>query len=73
MRQLIAEAQGWEGRDLRIFHPWGDEWNVARWTINGFPAKVVVWTRDEWERLDARPSDAQYLPCGIWCAIRPDE
>ena len=73
MINLIAKAHGWGGEHLRVFHPRSEEWNVARWTINGFPARVIVWTSDEWERLEARPLDAQYLPCGVWCAIRVDE
>ncbi len=46
--------------------------NASYWRINGFPATILVWTQDEWERMEVRPSDAQYHPCGIWCALRVD-
>jgi len=46
--------------------------NASYWRINGFPATILVWTQDEWERMDVHPSDAQYHPCGIWCALRID-
>jgi hypothetical protein len=44
--------------------------NIARWRINGYPAMIIVWTAEEWERLTDRPDDAQYYSCGIWCALR---
>ena len=28
---------------------------------------------EEWGRLEHRPSDAQYYPCGVWCALRLDD
>ncbi len=56
--------------ELSAFDPSGPERNVAYWKINGFPARIVVWTIAEWERLEERPTDAQYFPCGIWCALR---
>jgi hypothetical protein len=40
------------------------------WRINGFRAKLLVWTVEEWERLEARPPDAQFHPSGVWCALR---
>lgn len=43
---------------------------VTRWRINGYPALILIWTADQWERLEDRPSDAQYYPCGVWCALR---
>jgi hypothetical protein len=43
---------------------------VARWRINGFAAIVIVWTKEEWSRLTDRPTDAQSLPGGQWCALR---
>lgn len=46
--------------------------NVAHWRINGYRASIQVWTTEEWERLAHRPADAQYYPCGIWCALRID-
>jgi hypothetical protein len=44
--------------------------NSAQWRINGFPATIIIWTEEEWERLVERPPDAQYFPCGVWCALR---
>jgi hypothetical protein len=40
------------------------------WRINGYRTSLLVWTQDEWARLDVRPADAQYHPSGIWCALR---
>jgi hypothetical protein len=45
---------------------------VAQWRINGFPARLLIWTTEEWERLVERPSDAVYHPSGVWCALRVD-
>ena len=45
---------------------------AAFWRINGHRARLLVWTRDEWERLETPPSDAQYHPTGVWCALRLD-
>jgi hypothetical protein len=45
---------------------------AAFWRINGYRARLLVWTRDEWERLETPPSDAQYHPTGVWCALRLD-
>ena len=56
--------------DLNLYAPSVSETSSARWRINGHPAIVIVWTVDEWERLKERPIDAQYYPCGIWCALR---
>ena len=53
-----------------LFQPPESEQNIARWRINGFPATIIIWTVEEWERLPERPSDAQYYPCGVWCALR---
>jgi hypothetical protein len=43
------------------------------WRINGYRAKLLVWTAEEWEELEARPSDAQLHPSGVWCALRLEE
>jgi hypothetical protein len=40
------------------------------WRINGFRARLLVWTAEEWNKLDARPADAQFHPSGVWCALR---
>ena len=60
------------GSKLAPYQPGSAERNVAYWKINGFPATIVVWTAAEWERMETHPSDAQYYPCGIWCALRID-
>lgn len=40
------------------------------WRINGHPARLLIWSAEEWEQLDVRPIDAQYHPFGVWCALR---
>jgi hypothetical protein len=40
------------------------------WRINGHPARLLIWSAEEWERLEVRPIDAQYHPFGVWCALR---
>jgi hypothetical protein len=40
------------------------------WRINGFRARLLVWTSEEWESLHTRPLDAQFHPSGVWCALR---
>jgi hypothetical protein len=40
------------------------------WRINGYRAKLLIWTLDEWENLKNVPSDAQFHPSGVWCALR---
>jgi hypothetical protein len=47
-----------------LHRPASPERNVAHWRINGHPATIFVWTAAEWERLEERPSDAQYYPQG---------
>jgi hypothetical protein len=42
----------------------------AGWRINGYAARLVIWSAEEWEKLDVRPLDAQYHPFGVWCALR---
>lgn len=56
-------------------HPGTDTGNYykAHWRINGFAATLTVWTAAAWDHLTERPPDAQYLPCGIWCALRMDD
>ena len=44
--------------------------NGSRWLINGFPATVQIWTEEQWAALSDRPSNAQYHPFGVWCALR---
>jgi hypothetical protein len=55
---------------LGLYNPPKSDANVACWRINGHRATIVIWTDEEWERLPERPTDAQYFPCGVWCALR---
>lgn len=43
---------------------------MAGWKINGHPARLLIWSEEEWEHLEVRPIDAQYHPYGFWCALR---
>jgi hypothetical protein len=43
---------------------------AAGWRINGYPARLVIWSPEEWENLEVRPMDAQFHPFGVWCALR---
>jgi hypothetical protein len=45
---------------------------AAGWRINGHAARLVIWSPEEWEKLEVRPMDAQYHPYGVWCALRLD-
>lgn len=60
------------GPGLRLYFHSHPESGAVFWRINGFRAKLVVWTADEWEKLESRPDDAQFHPSGIWCALRLD-
>ena len=69
MAQTISEP----GRTRRRRHvrPGSAGESLAvMWRINGYRASLLVWTPDEWAKMDVRPSDAQYHPSGIWCALR---
>lgn len=57
---------------LGLYNPLPSEANSARWRINGYPVRIVIWTAEEWEQLAHRPADAQYFACGVWCALRVD-
>lgn len=57
---------------LKIHHPNEARCEVGYWRINGYPARIIVWTAEEWARLEEPPQDAQYYPCGVWCALRLD-
>ncbi len=63
---------GYPRAQLSTYSPGDHERNVAHWRINGHPATVVIWTTAEWDTLRDRPLDAQYYPCGVWCALRMD-
>lgn len=56
-----------------LFRPPVEAHHEAYWRINGYRATIVVWTSEQWDRLAERPTDAQYYPCGVWCALRLDE
>ena len=59
---------------VRIYRPSGDPGgpSIRRWKVNGYPASVVVWTAEDWDRLaDAeKPADAQEHHDGIRVAVR---
>ncbi len=55
---------------LRLYVETAPDSQVAWWRINGYRAKLLIWTADEWEKLKERPSDAQYHPKGVWCSLR---
>ncbi len=48
------------------------ESGAAFWRINGYRARLLVWTSSDWEKLVTHPPDAQFHPCGFWCALRLD-
>jgi hypothetical protein len=55
---------------LRLLINRGADSGAVLWRINGFRARLLVWTVEEWEKLEYHPIDAQYHPSGIWCALR---
>jgi len=57
---------------LPVYREPETETGGALWRINGYRARLLIWTRDEWEKMDTRPPDAQYHPSGVWCALRAD-
>lgn len=54
------------------FHLGDSPRSSAAWRINGYPARLLIWSPEEWEHLETRPIDAQYHPFGVWCALRMD-
>ena len=58
--------------EVRLFVEHSPESGAVFWRINGYRARLVIWTVEEWEKLDRHPKDAQYHPCGVWCALRMD-
>jgi hypothetical protein len=59
---------------LALYRPEPEESHRGHWRINGYLATLHVWTDEEYRRLaENRPRDAQYFPCGVWCALRIDE
>ncbi len=55
---------------LHVFRDEQPATPTLRWRINGFPATLLIWSVEEWERLKERPADAQFHPLGLWCALR---
>ncbi|QEH36979.1 hypothetical protein OJF2_55640 [Aquisphaera giovannonii] len=55
---------------LRVFDPGHGIEKSARWRINGYEVRLVIWSPDEWADLQERPIDAQFHPSGVWCALR---
>ena len=58
------------GTGLRI---WREQAPRARWLTGGstvIAPSLLVWTPEEWAAMEGRPSDAQYHPSGVWCALR---
>mgnify|MGYP001096340617 CR=1 FL=1 len=64
--RLVAPAPGGYGDMADVY---GLQTMVG-WRINGHPARLLIWSPEEWERLDVRPIDAQFHPFGVWCALR---
>ena len=58
--------------DLRLCEEPARDERAAFWWINGYRARLLIWTRDEWENMETPPSDAQFHPAGVWCALRMD-
>jgi hypothetical protein len=56
--------------DLRRCAEPVSENRAAFWRINGFRARLVIWTNEEWEQMETPPRDAQLHPTGVWCALR---
>lgn len=40
-----------------------------RWSIDGYPADVLIWTRAEFSRLAERPPDAQRYPGELYVLL----
>ncbi len=57
---------------LRLYREDLPSCRPLRWRINGYPATLMIWSAAEWEGLQDRPSDAQFHPMGVWCALRLD-
>jgi hypothetical protein len=55
---------------LRLWRGDASDSSPIFWRINGYRAKLLVWTPEEWAKLEVPPADAQYHPSGIWCALR---
>jgi hypothetical protein len=72
--QMASRSRGFSAprSSLRLYAETGPDSQVAFWRINGYRAKLLIWTADEWNKLKDRPGDAQYHPKGVWCSLRID-
>jgi hypothetical protein len=70
-RQNVRQLATQRAR-LRIYDPPPLEPRSACWRIDGYPARILIWSIEEWERLEDQPPDAQFHPFGVWCALRLD-
>ncbi|MHB1558191.1 MAG: hypothetical protein ACYC61_12070 [Isosphaeraceae bacterium] len=68
----VPDAASGASAALRLYLHSRPESEGIFWKINGFRATLLVWTREEWNRLESRPQDAQLHPSGVWCALRLD-
>jgi hypothetical protein len=71
---LKARVYSQPRTDLRLCadsNPKPEE-QAAFWRINGYRARLVLWTQDQWQRMETPPADAQFHPAGVWCALRVD-
>lgn len=57
---------------LQLHRPAVDLPCSARWLVNGYPATILIWTAEEWDRMTDRPEDAQPFANGTWCVLRMD-
>jgi hypothetical protein len=75
MRSVVKfrDLAGGTAATVRLHFQTSPDSKAAFWRINGFRAKLLVWTPEEWANLEARPPDAQFHPSGVWCALRVDE
>jgi hypothetical protein len=74
-RNTLLRVRGLAGSGtaaLRLYAPGGPDAMTLSWRINGYRARLFVWTQAERETLESRPNDARYHPSGVWCALRLD-
>jgi hypothetical protein len=67
---LQARSFALAKRGLKLYVEPKAESGEAYWIINGYRAKLLIWTVDEWRNMAVTPADAQFHPCGVWCALR---
>ena len=64
------------GAALRLFVPDDDGRDRAeagltrRWRINGWGARIHLWTDAQVEAMGEPPADAARYECGVWAALR---